>query len=162
MILVIYFDKFDPKLQKRLNEHKIHYKMVKYDDLDEQLLNPTTVILTGSNLRILRKNQFPLLEKLMNSNVKIIGICFGFQYLAYMSGGTLFEDTLFQGVRKSQFEEMLHFDHHDKVIKLPKPWKIIEKMGDFINIAATNKWVGFQFHPEKNDAHFKRYILPLL
>ena len=164
MILVIYFDKFYTNLQKRLNENKINYKMIKYDDaeLEKQLLNPTAVILTGSKKRILRENHFPLLEKLMNSNVKIIGICFGFQYLAYKSGGKLIEDDVFKGKRKSQFEEMMYFNHHDKVIKLPKQWKIIEKMDDFINIAATDKWIGFQFHPEYDVDQFARYVLPFL
>lgn len=163
MILVIYFDKFYTNLQKRLNENKINYKMMKYDDdLDTQLFNPTAIILTGSMKRILRENHFPLLEKLMKSNVKIIGICFGFQYLAYKSGGKVIEDNVFKGKRKSQFEEMMYFNHHDKVIKLPKQWKTIEKMDDFINIAATDKWIGFQFHPEYDVHQFARYVLPFL
>jgi GMP synthase-like glutamine amidotransferase len=163
MILVIYFDKFYTNLQKRLNENKINYKIMKYDDdLDTHLFNTTTVILTGSMKRILRENHFPLLEKLMKSNVKIIGICFGFQYLAYKSGGKVIEDTVFKGKRKSQFGEMMYFNHHDKVIKLPKQWKIIEKMDDFINIAATDKWIGFQFHPEYDVDQFARYVLPFL
>jgi GMP synthase (glutamine-hydrolysing) len=136
---------------------------MKYDDdLDTHLFNTTTVILTGSMKRILRENHFPLLEKLMKSNVKIIGICFGFQYLAYTSGGKVIEDTVFKGKRKSQFGEMMYFNHHDKVIKLPKQWKIIEKMDDFINIAATDKWIGFQFHPEYDVDQFARYVLPFL
>jgi GMP synthase-like glutamine amidotransferase len=136
---------------------------MKYDDdLDTHLFNTTTVILTGSMKRILRENHFPLLEKLMKSNVKIIGICFGFQYLAYKSGGKVIEDTVFKGKRKSQFGEMMYFNHHDKVIKLPKQWKIIEKMDDFINIAATDKWIGFQFHPEYDVDQFARYVLPFL
>ena len=160
MILVIYFDTFYKNLQKRLNENNMNYKIMKYeDDLDTHHVD--TVILTGSTNRILRKNKFRLLEKLMNSNVNIIGICFGFQYLAYRSGGKLIEDNLFEGKRKTQFEEK-YFNHYDKVIKLPKPWKIIETVDDFINIAATDKWVGFQFHPEKNADQFKRYVLPFL
>jgi GMP synthase-like glutamine amidotransferase len=160
MILVIYFDTFYKNLQKRLNENNMNYKIMKYeDDLDTRHVD--TVILTGSTNRILRKNKFRLLEKLMNSNVNIIGICFGFQYLAYRSGGKLIEDKLFEGKRKTQFEEK-YFNHYDKVIKLPKPWKIIETVDDFINIAATDKWVGFQFHPEKNADQFKRYVLPFL
>ena len=160
MILVIYFDTFYKNLQKRLNENNMNYKIMKYeDDLDTHHVD--TVILTGSTNRILRKNKFRLLEKLMNSNVNIIGICFGFQYLAYRSGGKLIEDKLFEGKRKTQIEEK-YFNHYDKVIKLPKPWKIIETVDDFINIAATDKWVGFQFHPEKNADQFKRYVLPFL
>jgi imidazoleglycerol phosphate synthase glutamine amidotransferase subunit HisH len=45
---------------------------------------------------------------------------------------------------------------------LPNQWKIISRMDDFINIAATNKWIGFQFHPEKDAEYFKHYVLPFL
>jgi GMP synthase-like glutamine amidotransferase len=133
---------------------------VKYDDLEHYLQThpaPTKVIITGSKKRILRENDFPILDPLLKKNVKIIGICFGFQYLAFKTGGELAESVHFKGRRSG-----LYFNHHDRVIKLRKPWKIIQQMEDFINIAATNKWIGFQFHPEKDPVNFNHYVLPLL
>ena len=160
MLLVIYFDVFITNLVKRLNENNIKYDIVKYNDLESYLQThsvPTTVIITGSKKRILRENDFPILETLMQKNVKIIGICFGFQYLAFKTGGKIIEDSIFKG-RRNQ----LYFNHHDKVINLHKPWKIISKIDGFINIAATNKWIGFQFHPEKDVVHFNHYVLPFI
>jgi GMP synthase-like glutamine amidotransferase len=160
MLLIIYFDVFITNLVNRLNENHIKYDIVKYNDLEFYLQTnpiPTTVIITGSKKRILRENDFPILESFMKKNVKIIGICFGFQYLAFKTGGKIIEDINFTGRR-----DQLYFNHHDKVINLSKPWKIISKINGFINIAATNKWIGFQFHPEKDRVHFNHYVLPFI
>jgi GMP synthase-like glutamine amidotransferase len=56
----------------------------------------------------------------------------------------------------------LYFNHHDRVLDLPDDWTVIQRIDDFINIAATKKWLGFQFHPEKDDEHFRHYVLPFL
>lgn len=162
MLLVIYFDIFIINLVKLLKENNIKYDIVKYGDLENYLQThstPTKVIITGSKKRILRENDFPILENLMKKNVKIIGICFGFQYLAFKTGGKLVEGAKFIGRRT---DERMYFNHNDKIIDLPKPWKIIARIEDFINIAATDKWIGFQFHPEKDPVHFNHYVLPFI
>jgi len=161
MLLVIYFDVFRNDMVKRLNENHIEYDIVKYDELESYLQNhsPTKIIITGSKKRILRENDLPLLETLLEKNVKIIGICFGFQYLALKTGGKLAEGPFFKGKRLS---EQLYFNHYDSVVKLPNLWTIVSRIEGFINIAATTKWIGFQFHPEKDSAHFKHYVLPFI
>jgi GMP synthase (glutamine-hydrolysing) len=164
MLLVIYFDVFTNHLIKRLNENHIKYDIIKYDQLESYLQNhsPTKVIITGSKKRVLRENHFPLLETLLEKNIKIIGICFGFQYLALKTGGKVVEGVNFKGRRKNELGEQLYFNHNDRILMLPKQWKIISRMEDFINIAATNKWIGFQFHPEKDPEYFKHYVLPFI
>ena len=162
MLLVIYFDVFITNLVKRLKENNIKYDIVKYNELESYLQThsvPTTVIITGSKKRVLRENDFPILENLMKKNVKIIGICFGFQYLAFKTGGKLVEGANFEGRRT---DERMYFNHHDRVVYLSKPWKIIARIENFINIAATDKWIGFQFHPEKDPVHFNHYVLPFI
>ena len=106
-----------------------------------------------------KANEKSIEVSFVKKNVKIIGICFGFQYLAFKSGGKLAEGELFKGRRLTETGEQLYFNHHDRVTHLSKPWKVITRMEDFINIAATNKWIGFQFHPEKDPAYFNRYVL---
>jgi GMP synthase (glutamine-hydrolysing) len=165
MVLVVYFDVFKKDLVKRLDENHIKYDIVKYDALESYLQNhptPTKVIITGSKKRILRENDFPGLETLLEKNVKIIGICFGFQYLAFKTGGKLVEGSLFKGKRLAETGEQLYFNHYDRVVKLPAQWTVVQRMDGFINIAATNKLIGFQFHPEKESAHFNHYVLPFI
>ncbi len=175
MILVIYFDVFHKDLEKRLQENNIPYKLVKYNDLiNETHTVYKTIIICGSRKRILRQNDLPLLDPYLKQDNHIIGICFGFQFLALKSGGKIEEHELFRGIRNDQrlnpkaFERKsldhmsLYYNHHDRVIFLPPKWTIIQRVDGFINIASTNKWIGFQFHPEKNNATFRHYLLPFL
>jgi GMP synthase (glutamine-hydrolysing) len=185
MILVVYFDVFIEDLKKRLIEHNIAYEVVKYADLEhykppERIRH---VIIAGSKQRVLRRHDFPLLDPFLAKDVYVIGICFGFQWLAYKSGGKVVEGKLFKGRRPTDEGRRptdegrrpqptdqglrpkslgLYFNHHDRVLDLPDDWTVIQRIGDFINIAATKKWLGFQFHPEKDDVHFRHYLLPFL
>ena len=181
MILVVYFDVFIEDLKKRLLEHNIAYEVVKYADL-EHYTPPERirhVIIAGSKKRVLRSHDFPLLDSFLAKDVYIIGICFGFQWLAYKSGGKVVEGKQFKGRRptdegrRPQVDHRptdkqkpktlsLYFNHHDRVLDLPDDWTVIQRIDDFINIAATKKWLGFQFHPEKDDEHFRHYLLPFL
>uniref|UniRef100_A0A6C0B4Z1 Glutamine amidotransferase domain-containing protein n=1 Tax=viral metagenome TaxID=1070528 RepID=A0A6C0B4Z1_9ZZZZ len=175
MILVVYFDAFHKDLEKRLTEHNIPFETVKYADLEKyKPTKPITkLIITGSKQRILRKNDFPLLDAYMKQDIHIIGICFGFQLLAYKTGGKVVEGPLFRGTMSSRptdktarsntsLREPLYFNHHDRVIELPDTWTVVQRIDGFINIAATDKLIGFQFHPEKYDATFRHYLLPFL
>jgi GMP synthase (glutamine-hydrolysing) len=172
MILVVYFDVFHKDLEKRMGEHNIPFTLVKYADLKEYTPTKpiTKLIITGSKQRILRKNDFPLLDTYMTQDIHIIGICFGFQLLAYKTGGKVVEGPLFRGIRplrptderSSTNSEPLYFNHHDRVIELPDTWTVVQRIDGFINVAATDKWIGFQFHPEKYDATFRHYLLPFL
>ncbi len=184
MILVVYFDVFHTDLEKRLVKHNIQFDSVKYADLKQyKPAKPIKVIIiAGSKKRILRSNDFPLLDAYMKQDIHIIGICFGFQLLAHKTGGKVVEGPLFIGTRpvrplrhvmstderpttgstdKNPIEN-LYFNHHDRVIKLPKKWTVVQHIDGFINIAATDKWIGFQFHPEIYDTTFRHYLLPFL
>ena len=157
MLLVVYFDNFRNDLIKRLREFNVEFEIAKYDNLN---LDKTydKVIITGSKKRILREHDFPLLEKLLSTKgLHVIGICFGFQYLVLKSGGKLAEGRKFVGLRGTMF-----FNHFDRIIKLPDNWTIVSRMEDFINIAGTESWVGFQFHPEKSRANFEHYLMPFI
>ena len=159
MLLVVYFDTFYKDLIKRLKEYNIDFELVKYNNIN---LDKTydKIIITGSKKRILRENEFPLLEEFVRrKNVQIIGICFGFQYLALKSGGELAEGEKFVGYRDS---DTMFFNHYDRVVKLCSKWTIVSRVDDFINIAATRQWVGFQFHPEKKRDSFEKYLLPFI
>ena len=159
MLLVVYFDNFRNDLIKRLREFNIEFEIVKYDSINLEKTYDT-VIITGSKKRILREHDFPVLERLLSQNPRlhVIGICFGFQYLALRSGGKLEEGRKFVGSRGTMF-----FNHFDRVIQLPEDkWTIVSRVEDFINIAGTERWIGFQFHPEKSKTNFEHFVLPFI
>ncbi len=162
MILVIYFDRFHRDLDRMLNKYNIPHRTLQVSNVHpNDYKNMDTIIITGSMRRILRDGDVPQIDQLMTENKKIIGICYGFQYLALKSGGKLGEFTKFKGFRHHDGISM-QYNHHDRVLSLPKQWRILNRMENFINIAATDKWIGFQFHPEKSDTNFKTFLLPLL
>lgn len=159
MLLVVYFDNFCNDLIKRLREFNIEFEIVKYDSINLEKTYDT-VIITGSKKRILREHGFPLLDSFLSKNprIHVIGICFGFQYIALRSGGDLAEGRKFVGLRGTMF-----FNHFDRVVDLPQDkWTVVSRVEDFINIAGTERWIGFQFHPEKSITNFEHFVLPFL
>jgi GMP synthase-like glutamine amidotransferase len=174
MILIIYFDDWYLKeelkknLVKRLTKHGIKFACVYYFDLEiflsENKEKMDLIFLCGSAKRILRDgDKFPLIDVLMKKKIRIVGTCFGFQLLAHKSGGKIEEGRLVNGIRQIEFDgdkDGVYFNYHDRIKDLPKKWTVISRSADTINIATTNKWIGYLFHPENTDKDFDKYLLP--
>lgn len=175
MILIIYFDDWYLKEQlkknlvKRLTKHGIKFTYVYYSDLETFLLTNKEkvdlIFLCGSAKRILRDgDEFPLIDVLMKKKIRIIGVCFGFQLLAHKSGGKIEEGRFVNGIRQIDLDgekDGVYFNYSDRIKELPKKWKVMSRSADTINIATTNKWIGYLFHPEKSDKDFDKYLLPV-
>lgn len=153
MIVVIYFDDFYKDLIRKLSKK---YKLVHYTQIPATL-NPTALIITGSKKRILREPQNKDLDNIIKRTTgPVIGICYGFQYLARLDGGKIEENaTAFRGIRSEHY-----YNHYDKVVSLPKDWIVLEREQNFISIAMkpANTWIGYQFHPEKKQFDYEKYI----
>lgn len=175
MILIIYFDDWYLKEQlkknlvNRLTKHGIKFTYVYYSDLETFLLTNKEkvdlIFLCGSAKRILRDgDEFPLIDVLMKKKIRIIGVCFGFQLLAHKSGGKIEEGRLVNGSRQIDLDgekDGVYFNYSDRIKELPKKWTVLSRSADTINIATTNKWIGYLFHPEKTDKDFDKYLLPI-
>jgi GMP synthase-like glutamine amidotransferase len=162
MLVIVYFDVFYRDLVTKL---KTRYKLVHYTQIHAGL-TPSALIITGSKKRILREPSYPELDALIRKTTgRVIGICYGFQYLARLSGGLIREGTeVFRGIREPKAPLGHYYNHYDKVVKLPKPWIELEHQDDFISIAYEPKkqWIGYQFHPEKKFSDFEKYIGSLI
>lgn len=113
---------------EKFNEHKIHYVQLHFKDLDKFLNSnhePVKVFfIMGSTRRILRDGIHPSIDRVLNMPAPVIGICYGFQYMAMRSGGTL-ED----GATRIKMLNMpgtignenikMWVNHFDKVKSLP-------------------------------------------
>ena len=175
MILVIYFDEWYLKeelkknLVKRMTKHGIKFVCVYYSDLETFLLTNKEkvdlIFLCGSAKRILKDgDKFPLIDVLMKKKIRIVGTCFGFQLLAHKSGGKIEEGRLVNGIRQIDVDggkDGVYFNYSDRIKELPKKWTVMSRSADTINIATTNKWIGYLFHPEKSDKDFDKYLLPI-
>jgi len=118
------------------------------------------IILSGSDFRIKKVNKGLIPEEVFTSNISILGICYGFQYLVYYYS-SLANIKSFKIKNYNKYDKILkinkpfnvdktnyRFNHHDYIIKLPKKWKISIKYKNIIYMGFYNKNIGIQFHPE--------------
>ena len=186
LVVLIIFDHFYKKMIERFNKYNINYIQVHFEDLDTFLNSnhePVKVFfIMGSTRRILRDGIHHSLDRVLNMPNPVIGICYGFQYMAMRSGGIL-ED----GAIKNKITDMpvtignenvkVWVNHFDKVKSLPTTkdeltgvgqpsfkvlWKIDSVIDGNIYMAHTYKWLGFQFHPEYKKKQFEEFILPFV
>lgn len=165
-IVIIYFDRFLINLQERLIEHNLPHKILNIDHLEKYHKVPDVLFITGSKRRILQINHYPVLQELIKKVKIVIGFCYGFQLLAYFNGGHIIQSTHHHEKRKKvvigKNTYKMFFNHYDRVIQLPKEWKVYHTIDNFINIANYKNLWGFQFHPEKSNENFKTFIIPLI
>lgn len=127
------------------------------------------IILSGSNHRILKTSLYSL-KGLLDLNIPLLGICFGYQWMVHTLKGTVdsykdeklheyskvFEilDPFYVAKRKYEFS------HHDFIIKLPTLWIPVLQHDSQIWMAyrPDKKWIGIQFHPEKHMASGKTFF----
>jgi GMP synthase-like glutamine amidotransferase len=118
------------------------------------------IILSGSDFRIKKTNKGIIPKEVFLSNIPILGICYGFQYLVYYYS-SLKNIKSFKIKNYNKYDKSLiinkpfkikktkyRFNHHDYIIKLPKNWKISIKNKNIIYMGFDDKNIGIQFHPE--------------
>lgn len=110
------------------------------------------VIILGNSKRILRAGKDDEIEKIMKKEVRVIGICYGMEYLAWRSGGEIEEGVKMKGNREGKW-----YNHNDRVVKLGKGWRGTKKRGMYIE-GRTRKWKGYQYHPEHNKETMKEML----
>jgi len=122
--------------------------------------NINGIILSGSDFRIKEMNKGVIPEEVFKSNIPILGLCYGFQYLVYyyssLKNIKTFSTNQYKTydksfkidkpfkIRKTKYR----FHHHDYISKLPKNWKIGVEYKKIIFMGFYNKHIGIQFHPE--------------
>ena len=169
-ICVIGMDDHHPdKLEKALKEQNINIVVFMHDEkrLVQKIIDssPVAIILSGSKSRINEKTHSTIPKRILDLNIPILGICYGFQWLVKYTGGEIctFKDGLRHryGKRLYLFDEkrVYMFDHHDFVCKMTKDWDVVLS-GDFVYMAVNKekKLMGIQFHPEFKNASSKTFF----
>jgi GMP synthase-like glutamine amidotransferase len=161
------FHKFKKGYKYALKGNKLIFK--KWDDsqgIRRTLKNKeiSGIIISGSDYFV-KDSEHSIIDKsIMRSNIPILAICYGFQYIVskYGLGKNSFIKSNKDGYMK--YDSRLNismpfyipktkyfFYHTDYIVKVPKAFKVIKKIRDKIMIAYNSKKniLGVQFHPEK-------------
>jgi GMP synthase-like glutamine amidotransferase len=137
--------------------------LVKFIISKEQRID--AFILSGSSYRILEDSSPQLPKRILSLGIPILGLCYGFEWIVQVLGGTV---ATFENKKEHIYNKFIEiekpfkvskikyaFNHYDYIQKLPKNWSISlthkEGIDEQIWIAYDNnkQIMGLQFHPEK-------------
>lgn len=148
-----------------LKGHKVIFK--KWDDIEgirDVLWTKRIdgIIISGSDYFVDGKEHSIIDESILNSNLPILGVCYGFQSLIHTLGkpsyikrnksGYMGYTRSFSITKPFAIPKRKYFFYHTNyIVKVPKGFKVYKKTGNKIMIAYNSKRniVGVQFHPEK-------------
>lgn len=153
---------------RRLRDLGAKIKIVNPEDVLFEIKkeNPKGIILSGGPASVYEKGAPTIDKKIYDSNIPILGICYGFQLTSFLLGGKVISGRkeygparLELGIKKYELGIMdrvknnstIWMSHGDEIIKLPEDFKIIgstEQVKSAVAINLKRKLYLLQFHPE--------------
>jgi len=116
------------------------------------------IIISGSDYYVKDEGSAIIDESILTSNIPILAMCYGFQYLAYRYGEPSFIKSSKRKKiysRSFRIKEPFYipkikysFWHKDYIVNVPKDYKVIKKIGNKIIMAYNSKKniLGVQFY----------------
>lgn len=150
---------------RRVRELNVYCEIVPYNKFPYDDADVRGVILSGSPFSVYDSEAFKLDLSRIRGHYPVLGICYGAQFIAYVSGGKVepagsreygrarlssfdCDNPLFVGVRP---DTQVWMSHGDTITVIPEGFKAIAST-DEVAIAAycveDEKMWGVQFHPE--------------
>ncbi len=166
---------FIKKLQQVIEKQRVKCQVVNYNDISKITPNFTGIIISGSPLLLTENDLSPfmaMIDKCINSERPILGICCGHQLLGIKNGASITKGELKKGEEKIitkkesfLFENItngtLFREAHREEITLPLGYELIatSKRTKVEAIQHKNKpWFGVQFHPETSGIQGEKII----
>ena len=169
-IIIIDFGSQVTKLiARRIREFGVFSQIVAFDSITKSLLNNVSVkgIIFSGGPKSVHENKSPKISKYVyESNIPILGICYGLQLISKQFGGTIisshdreFGKTNLEIKKKSPLLQnvflkktnQVWMSHSDKIQKIPDNFEKVAstKSCEFAVIQNLKKKIfGVQFHPE--------------
>lgn len=164
VIVLDFGGQYNQLIARRVREQGVYCELLPFSTPTEKLLekNPIGIIFTGGPSNIFEEDAPRVGQDLFEAGIPILGICYGCQLIAHMSGGvvttgpreygrqtlTVRSGKLFDGVKETSLCWMSHTNY-------------VEKLPDgFVSTATTptcpvaameneaRRLYGVQFHPE--------------
>ncbi|MBR1656941.1 MAG: glutamine-hydrolyzing GMP synthase [Synergistaceae bacterium] len=170
---------FTQLIARRLREMKIHSVILNWDSSPEKIksYSPKGLIISGGPDSVNDPDAITVDPEILNTGCPVLGICYGMQLLAKLTGGTVTagtsreygvtkiqktgNDSLLLGENIPQSMNVL-MSHGDNVSELPEGFKATSLTDSHIisSIEDTQrKFFGLQFHPEVIHTEHGNYIL---
>ena len=167
IIIINCGSQFTQLIARRLREMKIHSVILNWDTSYEIVssYSPKGIIISGGPDSVNDPDAIMIDEKILELGCPILGICYGMQLLAKLSGGlinsgssseygvTLIKKTGETSLLLSEIPNEIHalMSHGDNVATLPAGFVATSKTQTAVISSienASKKFFGLQFHPE--------------
>ncbi len=177
IIIIDCGSQFTQLIARRLRELKIHSVVLAWDVEPDKIsdLNPNGIIISGGPDSVNEPDAIKINPEILKMPCPILGICYGMQLIAKMSGGQVASNDNHKeyGVTQIQIKDSAIFQsipakinvlmsHGDHVANLPEDFRITASTENNITAGFENtskNFYGLQFHPEVNSTEFGIEIL---
>jgi len=169
MILIVDFgSQYIQLIARRIRESKVYCEVYPFHKITEQLIeefSPRGIILSGGPASVNDENAPKIPDWIFNLRVPILGICYGFQYMAHFFGGIVkksdnreygkahlinIEDCILLNGACDFGCNQIWMSHGDVMTLCPKDFKIAgwSNRHPAVIINEKRKLYALQFHPE--------------
>lgn len=164
-------------ISRRLRDLGIKAKIVDPEIKVKKIkeFNPAGIIFSGGPASVYQKKAPTCDKKIFNLNIPILGICYGWQLIAYLLGGGVIKGRKEYGpeelkIKKEKLEILfglpikftVWLSHGDTVVKLPKDFQVLGSTSKVKTAFVANlkrNIFGVQFHPEVRHTQYGQQIL---
>ncbi|MDR1758008.1 MAG: glutamine-hydrolyzing GMP synthase [Bacteroidales bacterium] len=165
IVILDFGSQYTQLIARRIRELHTYCEIFPYNKFPEDLTGIKGVVLSGSPYSVNQPDAFKPDLSNIRGHFPLLGICYGAQWLAHSSGGSVGssgnreygrarvrwydpEDTLFKGTRP---QSQVWMSHGDTILNIPDHFTVIAST-DEVDIAAYRienepTWA-VQFHPE--------------
>jgi len=166
VVVLDFGSQYTQLILRRVRELGFYAELLPYDEPWEnvQKLSPSAFILSGGPASVYDENSPKIPSYVFESNLPVLGICYGLQALVHQLGGRV-EKSPHREFGPAQLEVVKHIgifegvpnkftvwmSHSDRVEILPDGFEVIARSENSPYAAIRsldNKYYGVQFHPE--------------
>ena len=165
IIILDFGSQYTQLIARRVRELNTYCEILPYNKFPKDTTGVKGVILSGSPFSVNDPNALQIDLSEIRGRFPVLGVCYGAQYLAHVSGGKVEacasreygrahldwheeSDVLFQGVRNNS---VVWMSHGDSITVVPENFKLIASTTEVkfaaFKVDGEPTW-GVQFHPE--------------
>jgi GMP synthase (glutamine-hydrolysing) len=176
-ILILDFgSQYNQLIARRIRESGVYAEILPYNIPLEQIVEkkPAGIILSGGPSSVYAADAHLISPKIFDLNIPLLGICYGMQLIAYLTGGTVDKGSIGEYGKATFYKDLNHpllenvpgqsgvwMSHFDEVKQLPEGFAALGHTDTCIAgiVNDARKIYAVQFHPEVNHTEYGKQIL---